>query len=52
MKAVGPMAQPGNNGRANQMMYLLEGIADQLAEMNITFTVRAFASQGCDIRGS
>lgn len=43
MKAVGPMSSPGNNGRANQMMYLLEGIADQLPEMNITFTVRAFS---------
>ncbi|KAL8293575.1 hypothetical protein RQP46_000276 [Phenoliferia psychrophenolica] len=38
MEAVGPMSTPGNNGRANQMMYLLEGIADQLPEMNITFT--------------
>ncbi|KAK4702708.1 hypothetical protein P7C70_g3518, partial [Phenoliferia sp. Uapishka_3] len=38
MEAVGPMSQPGNNGRANQMIDLLGGISDQLEDMNITFT--------------
>lgn len=37
--AVGPMRSSGN-GRADQMVDLLSGIAEKLPPMNITFTVR------------